>query len=465
VIPAVARDATVAARDLADELDAGLAIARRGSGITAIALPAPAVSAAAVVSAWPEAPAVAWSTADLVLAGVGVAHALRGRGDARWSELVAASRGVEIARAAIGGEETTIAALGDARPRFVGGAAFAPGAADRAPWHGFGDAWFALTRWTYVHVPGAAHGTLVLAVDADAAGQPARWHAELARFDAAWTARLAAPQPPAIAIDRGDTAAWRAHVAAITDAIADGACAKIVAARACVVALAGDARLPELLAALDATQPECTRVLIRPPGGGALVAATPERLVRRSGDVVTCDALAGTAPRGPDAAAALLGSTKDRNEHDLVVRAIAAALREVVVDVARPAEPTVRALRHLVHLHTPIRGVLARPCHVVELAARLHPTPAVGGTPTGVACAWIAAREPVPRGWYASPVGWFDGDGDGEFAVALRGGVLAGDRVHLWAGAGIVAGSDPDRELAETDAKLRAMLGALGVGA
>ncbi len=128
-----------------------------------------------------------------------------------------------------------------------------------------------------------------------------------------------------------------------------------------------------------------------------------------------------------------------------------------------PAAPVVRALRHVVHLHTPITGTLRHPVHVLELAARLHPTPAVGGTPTRAALDWIAAHETTPRGWYAAPVGWFDGDGDGELAVALRCGVLAGNRAHLWAGAGIVAGSDPDRELAETELKLRAMLGALGI--
>ena len=101
---------------------------------------------------------------------------------------------------------------------------------------------------------------------------------------------------------------------------------------------------------------------------------------------------------------------------------------------------------------------------MLELVAALHPTPAVGGTPTRAATEWIAAHEPA-RGWYASPVGWFDLDGNGELAVAIRSGVIAGDRAHLFAGAGIVAGSDPDRELAETDAKLRAMLGALGVAA
>ena len=126
---------------------------------------------------------------------------------------------------------------------------------------------------------------------------------------------------------------------------------------------------------------------------------------------------------------------------------------------------SIRALRHVLHLYTPFRATLRAPRHVLELAARLHPTPAVGGTPTGVAVDWITRREPAPRGWYASPVGWFDLDGDGELAVAIRSGVLVGSRAHLWIGAGIVAGSDPDRELAETESKLRAILGALGGGA
>ena len=115
----------------------------------------------------------------------------------------------------------------------------------------------------------------------------------------------------------------------------------------------------------------------------------------------------------------------------------------------------------MLHLHTPIRATLRRPRHVLELAARLHPTPAMGGTPTDFAVDWIVAHEPQPRGWYSAPVGWFDLDGNGELAVAIRGGVLVGSRAHLYAGSGIVAGSDPERELAETDVKLQAMLGAL----
>jgi isochorismate synthase EntC len=167
--------------------------------------------------------------------------------------------------------------------------------------------------------------------------------------------------------------------------------------------------------------------------------------------------------RAREAAAQLLASAKDRREHELVVSAIRDALEGMRSDIDAPAEPVVRTLRHVLHLHTPIRAVLSEPHHVLELVAALHPTPAVGGTPTPYAIDWIKHHEPVARGWYASPVGWFDLDGDGEFAVAIRSGVIVGDRAHLWAGAGIVAGSDPDKELAETELKLRAMLGALGV--
>jgi isochorismate synthase len=225
-------------------------------------------------------------------------------------------------------------------------------------------------------------------------------------------------------------------------------------------------------------------VLIQPPGAGALIAATPERLIRRDGELVQCDALAGTYSIHPgsfppgkpeiddtaavrdrliaEAGAALIASQKERREHALVVEAIRAALADCA-DVDAPAAPDFRVLRHVVHLLTPFRARLRTPRHVLELAARLHPTPAVGGTPRELAADWIRTREPVARGWYAAPVGWFDLDGNGELAIAIRSGVLAGNRAHLWAGAGIVAGSDPDRELAETEIKLRAMLGALGI--
>ena len=115
------------------------------------------------------------------------------------------------------------------------------------------------------------------------------------------------------------------------------------------------------------------------------------------------------------------------------------------------------------HLHTPLTGVLREAVHVLDLVAAVHPTPAVGGVPRQDSVAWIAAHEPDPRGWYAGPVGWFDAGGDGEFAVAIRSGVLEARRAHVYAGAGIVAASDPAAEYAETSVKQRSILRALGI--
>ena len=429
-------------------LDSGLAIARATRGLTFVVLPAPVVAPAAIIAAWRGAPIAAWSARELQLVGIGVARELRGSGASRFDEVVAQARAIEVG-----------AITGTWRPRLLGGAAFAPGAADAAPWTGFGDAWFALPRWTY------ASDQLVLAVDANDARHVGRWHDELAAFRGAFTARYAPrPQPPMTSIDPGDVDAWRAEIRAITAAIERREVAKIVAARKALVALSGEARVADVLAELEARHGDCVRVVMRPPNAATLVAATPERLVElRGGTRVACDALAGSLPRDL-AADALLASDKDRREHRLVVDAIASALAGFGAAIDAPAEPGLRALRHVWHLHTPIAATLPSPRHVLELVAALHPTPAVGGTPTRAATEWIAAHEPA-RGWYASPVGWFDLDGNGELAVAIRSGVIAGDRAHLWAGAGIVAGSDPDRELAETDVKLRAMLGALGVAA
>jgi isochorismate synthase EntC len=492
-------------------MSAGLAIAARADGLTFIALPAPVAPAAAVIEGLADQPRVAWASGELTLAGVGSARELRGTGADRWDELVRGARSVAIGGAVIAGEPAAWPALGIARPRWIGGAAFAPGSADRAPWTGFGDAWFVLPRWTYTsvahhpvahhpdaHHPDGARAQLVLAVDAHDAADPRRWHDELAHLLAGFSAPGRPPaQPALIELQRGSADEWRAQVIAITDAIARGACSKIVAARTCTVALAGAVRPAALLAALDQRHADCARVLIQPPGAAALVAATPERLIQRSGELVQCDALAGTYSIHPgslhpgslhpgnlhpgaagkpgaedatavrdrlivEASAELVASQKERREHALVVDAIRAALADCA-EVDAPDAPDIRVLRHVVHLLTPFRARLRAPRHVLELAARLHPTPAVGGTPRELAADWIRTREPVARGWYAAPVGWFDLDGNGELAVAIRSGVLAGNRAHLWAGAGIVAGSDPDRELAETEIKLRAMLGALGI--
>src|SRR5690606_890277 len=125
--------------------------------------------------------------------------------------------------------------------------------------------------------------------------------------------------------------------------------------------------------------------------------------------------------------------------------------------------PRIRRLRHIVHLETPVEGTLRAPFHILRMVSALHPTPAVGGVPRETAMRWIEEREGADRGWYSGPVGWFTADGDGDVAVAIRSGLIRGSAASLWAGAGIVRGSDAALEDAETLQKLRPLLYAIGV--
>jgi isochorismate synthase len=190
--------------------------------------------------------------------------------------------------------------------------------------------------------------------------------------------------------------------------------------------------------------------------------ATPERLLAKSGLTIETEAMAGSVEAGERKQAALLSSSKDLSEHVIVVREIVREIESLCARISFPESPAAHALRDVVHLYTPIHAELAQPCHVLELVERLHPTPAVGGVPRGAAVTWISEHEPNERGYYASPVGWFDEDGNGAFWVGLRSALLDGAHAHLYAGAGIVAGSDARQELAETELKLAALKSALG---
>ncbi len=442
-------------------LERGLdeAVRLPADAIARIAIPAAAVPAAGL---WRlPGDAVLWEARDVELgiAGVGVTAAASATGAARFDD-VAATGDAILARCVT---------IGDGPPpRLLGGLAFAPRSATAVgPWHGFGDAWFALPRWTYERRGGSAW--LVLAIAPSEARDRARLHAEHAAAVAALSEPLPAPRGRAEATTDLPRPRWAEAIEDIRSAIAHGRCRKVVAARTRRVELAAAVDPAAVLAELGRRHPECTRFGVR-RGSAAFIGASPERLIRRRGDVVDSEALAGSIARprgaaGDDAALALalLDSAKDRGEHDLVVRAIEHALGPWCRELDVPATPAVRTLRHVLHLHTPVHGTLYAPRHVLALAAALHPTPAVGGTPTAAALAWIAAHEPAARGWYAAPVGWFDASGDGELAVAIRSGLLDGATAILHAGAGIVRDSDPDAEWAETEVKLRALSGALGL--
>jgi menaquinone-specific isochorismate synthase len=260
---------------------------------------------------------------------------------------------------------------------------------------------------------------------------------------------------------------WQQGVAAICTAIAAGELKKVVTARSSDLELDREIALDQVLDRLAHECPECTRFLVR-RRGVAFVGATPERLVSRRGRRVTSEALAGSMPIATGAGEGspherLLACAKNRGEHQLVVDSIREALAPLCVSLDVAEAPSVVALRHVLHLSSPFSGMLADDTHVLELVDALHPTPAVGGAPKVAALRWIAENEPLDRGWYAGPVGWFDGSGDGDLAVAIRSALVHGASARVFAGAGVVAGSEPSSELRETVLKQRAMVHGLGL--
>jgi menaquinone-specific isochorismate synthase len=257
---------------------------------------------------------------------------------------------------------------------------------------------------------------------------------------------------------------WQAAVRRVLAAIEAGQVRKVVLAREVVLQAAAPFCRRDVLDRLRRRNPSCFVY-----AAGGFVGASPELLVRRRGGEVESCPMAGTVARGatPDEderlALGLSASAKDAEEHRLLVEAVLEALAPVCdgPPVATAAE--IVRLATVSHLTTRVSGRLRRPApSALELVGLLHPTPAVGGLPRRPALRAIAELEGFDRGLYAGPVGWVGAGGDGEWAVALRGAELDGSRARLVAGAGIVAGSDPDAEWAETEAKLATMLAAVG---
>jgi len=271
----------------------------------------------------------------------------------------------------------------------------------------------------------------------------------------------AQPEPPApgnVVFTDGDVdgAAWEAVVARAVERINAGELEKVVLARDLVATTDEplDVRWP--LRRLGETYEMCWTFHV-----DGLFGATPELLVRRERGLVTSRVLAGTIRRTGDdgrdlaLAATLARSSKDLEEHEYAVRSVAESLAPHCTSMNVPESPFVLHLPNVMHLATDVAGVVpdTDSSTVLELAAALHPSAAVGGTPTKVAVQMIREIEGMERGRYAGPVGWMDASGDGEFGIALRSAEYAGNRVRLFAGCGIVADSDPEAELAEAQAK------------
>lgn len=261
---------------------------------------------------------------------------------------------------------------------------------------------------------------------------------------------------------RPDPEGYRDAVANAVARIRGGALSKTVLARTLEGRIPADADLRRVLAALALGYPDCHTYAV-----DGLIGSSPETLVRVDRGTVSARVLAGTMARGVDArsdeqaAAALATSTKDLDEHRFAVQSLLATLRPHCRTLSSDEVPFTLRLPNLWHLATDVEGDLAAGASSLDLIDALHPTAAVAGTPTDAALELLAELEGFDRGRYAGPVGWVGADGDGEWAIALRGAQVHGATVTAFAGAGIVADSDPDAELAETRMKFRPIREAL----
>ncbi|HJU57735.1 MAG TPA: isochorismate synthase [Actinomycetota bacterium] len=311
--------------------------------------------------------------------------------------------------------------------------------------------------------------TWLVEVGSDAAARPSvgreRWAGRTLPHEAFEEIRLR-PDP--------EPDEYAEAVARATTRIRSGELRKLVLARTMLVDAGRTLDPKQLLWRLRATDPDCYAFAAPQPhaaNGAVLVGATPELLLRRRGQVVEATPLAGSSQRFGDpsrdraSADRLFASSKDREEHAVVVEDVARILRAFCDDLVHPHEPELLGTANVWHLATPFHGRLHDPAvTALELVGALHPTAAVCGMPREVARETLEELEPIERGGYAGPVGWMDAAGDGEWAIALRCAEITRSTARLFAGAGIVADSVPEAEVDETERKFRALLDALRWG-
>ena len=408
-----------------------------------------------------------WSSpgAEIAIAGVDAAWRLVAEGPRRFEQAAESWRA--LCAEAVIDNRSDLPATG---PILMGGFAFDPTRPSTELWQGYPDGLMVLPRYMLTCQDGESWLTINTLVwpDADLLSEvdialrvADLFDGELDRsdFEPADGELRTEDVPPA--------EQWKELVRSLERDLRHGDLRKVVLARQCLVH--GDRPFDpaRALARLRDGYADCFIFAVA-HGSRCFLGASPERLVRLSRGTVRATCLAGSIARGatPEQdrrlGEELLSSPKDRAEHAFVVRAISDALADAGVACAPLGAQTLMKLRNVQHLFTPVVGQAPGDLNILELVERLHPTPAVGGYPRAAALPVIAQRERLDRGWYAGPIGWMDARGDGEFAVAIRSALLRGAEAALFAGCGLVAGSDPEREYVESSLKLRPMLSVLG---
>ena len=360
-------------------------------------------------------------------------------------------------------------------PRLFGGFAFQDDFVPDNTWTIWSPAWFVLPHYQFTWIDGESWLTLNVQVPAgDDASEtlPDLRHAlqdlcrELQSFAQGWSLR---PQARLQTLEYPMArSTWDDMISTANGRIVDCELQKVVLSR---VAEARFDRPPDTELALEQLRRSynnCWRFLLEPRPGHAFFGATPELLADVQGRRMKSMALAGSIARGANRveddalAQQMMADGKERHEHALVARTMSSRLASVGQTEA-PESPDVLKLANIQHLHTPFKCRLSEAGRTLSLVRLLHPSPALGGTPRQAALKLISELEPVPRGWYAGPVGSLDMQLNGTFVVAIRSAICQERRMWLYAGAGIVAGSVAQREWEESEMKFRPVLAAMGL--
>ncbi len=453
---------------IADRVAEGVRRARRAGmrQLVSVGMPAPAgtdPTATVVSSRIGDEPWFCYEQSDrggAAVAALGSLRRLEAAGPDRFIELSRAWQA--LAGSALADSPTAIPGSGLIA---AGGFAFAPAGGAAPRWRGFPSASLIVpdvslarcdgTTWLSLNLDCAPDDTVDEVMDRARRRLEGLRSQELPLLDPAPRGRyeVVSAMPPAH---------YEQAVARGVQRIRSGELEKVVLAREVEVHAPRPHDAPAVIGLLREAFSSCY-VFAVGRGDATFLAASPELLIRREGQRASTVALAGSIRRSADPAVddhlgeQLLSSAKDRQENEIVARRIAQVLRPQSVWVSS-AEPGLVRVANIQHLGAPIRAQLRAPIDAVTLAGLLHPTPAVGGEPSGPALDLIPALEGMDRGWYAGPVGWTDSMGDGEFCVALRCALLRGPLATCYAGAGIVRDSDAAAELAETEVKLQALL-------
>ncbi len=405
-----------------------------------------------------------WKNADRTLTLVGVGHATvlsNQEAEGRFTHIAAEWKKL---CASLSKEEK------DTAPVLFGGFSFDPKSIKNSEWDGFPSAYFVVPTFQLMIKNGEASISINLITERnDAAEEFERLQNErdLLMRMAARTEKESLAKPKVVSIEERAKEQYMTAVANVAQQINNGEASKVVIARSLTMNFEEEVQSVTALHHISNEQQESYHFGLQ-KDNQLFFGATPERLIEISGGHAYSACVAGSIRRGKSASEddklgiELLEDCKNREEHQYVVNMISNVFEQFCTDISIPSKPELMKIRDIQHLFTPVEGKVAKGIDIFSLVEALHPTPALGGMPTDTSMQIIRQEENMDRGYYAAPIGWIDSAGNGEFAVAIRSALLEGDRAYLYAGGGIVAESEVEKEYEETWVKFRPVLRALG---